>query len=721
MQAIVAEKALQAQALAAPFKHAKKGSHIEIAPCGMFPQGALMTWCSGHLFEIAEPHVMNPALKKWRLDTLPMIPESFKYQVIPSKASRFKAVKSVLTDPRVREIIAAGDPAREGELIVRLAVRMSGVNKPMKRLWVNSLTPKAVEHAFHNLLSIESTKPLYFEAMARSYADWLIGMNASRVYTLLIQSKGAERSVFSVGRVQTPTLALIVNREREIQEFVSKSFFEVVGSFHMDGKIYEGKYTMESGTRFDEKEDAEAIQQATNGKEASVEKVKNEQKHVQPPSFHSLSTLQALANKRFKYSPKKTLEITQSLYEKSYVTYPRTDSNHITKGEAEAFPEILQRLGTLAPYGELTANTSRSILSDKRYVNEKLVSDHYAIIPTEKMPNLDRLSSDEKKIYDIIARSLIAAHYGPAIFSHTSIETHVSDHKFMTKGKQLLSPGWRTVIFNQDKEEEDDENKLLPNVLEKERGIAQPVKVTEGKTTPPKRYTEGELITAMKNVGQSVEDKEMGKVLKAVSGLGEESTRSNIIERLKQLEYIEIVQHRVAPCQKAFILIDAVKDTLLASPELTGRWEQRLKEIGKGDAPPKNFIDQSKKLADKIVQDAIQQSSSWDLQGYTAKIHEDKQLGKCPKCGAGVVDKVRIYGCSAYKTANCNFTLTKKLLGKSISERNVRRLLEKGKTNLIKGFKGKKPFDAYLIWKDKAEGSIQFEFRKAAERKVVKK
>ncbi|MBS4178966.1 type IA DNA topoisomerase [Lederbergia citrea] len=712
MQAIVAEKALQAQALAAPFKHSKKGTHIEIAPCEMFPQGALMTWCSGHLFEIAEPHVMDASLKKWRLETLPMIPDSFKYKVIPSKASRFKAVKAVLTDPRVNEIIAAGDPAREGELIVRLVIRMSGVKKPMRRLWVNSLTPKAVEKAFQNLLRIESTQPLYFEAMARSYADWLIGMNASRVYTLLIQSKGVERSVYSVGRVQTPTLAMIVNREREIQEFVSKPFFEVVATFNMDGKIYEGKYTMENGTRFDKKEDAVAIQEATNGKEALIAEVKIERKHVQPPAFHSLSTLQALANKRFKFSPKKTLEVTQSLYEKSYVTYPRTDSNHVTKGEAEAFPDIMKRLATLEPYEELAGKTTRSILSDKRYVNEKLVSDHYAIIPTEKIPPLNRLSNDEQKIYDIIARSLIAAHYGPAIFSHTSIQTNVSEHKFMTKGKQLLTPGWRTVIFDDQKEED----ALLPDVKEKEQGVANPVKVTEGKTTPPKRFTEGELITAMKNVGQSVEDKEVGKVLKAVSGLGEESTRSNVIERLKQLDYIEIIQHRVAPCQKAFILIDAVKDTLLASPELTGRWEQRLKEIGQGEAPPKNFIDQSKKLAEKLVQDAIQQSASWDMTQYKAAVKADQQLGPCPICGAGVVDKGRIYGCSAYKTASCKFILTKKLLGKSLSETNVKKLLDKGKTNLIKGFKGKKTFDAYIVWQDKREGSIQFEFKRKRER-----
>ncbi|OLN21773.1 DNA topoisomerase III [Domibacillus antri] len=706
MQAIVAEKALQAQALAAPFRHVKKRTHIEIAPCETFRNGALLTWCSGHLFEIAPPHEMNPLLKKWQLETLPMIPESFKYKVIPSKASRFKAVKEILRNPDVTEIIAAGDPAREGELIVQLVVRMSGVKKPMKRLWVSSLTPKAVEQAFSNLLDIEQTKPLYHEAMARSYADWLIGMNASRVYTLLIQSKGVERSVYSVGRVQTPTLALVVKREREILQFVSKPFYEVIARFNMDGATYEGKYTMESGTHFEKKEEAMAIQEQCLGKTAVVQKVKTENKSVPPPALHSLSTLQALANKRFKFSPKKTLELTQSLYEKSFVTYPRTDSNHVTADEAAAFPDILMKLSALAPYKTLAAQTTRNIMSDKRYVNEKLVSDHYAIIPTEKVPSLQSLSGDEQKIYDIIARSLIAAHYDPAVFAHSSIQTNIESHVFMMNGKQLLFQGWRPVLFESEKEDV-----LLPSVIEGQQGAAEDVKVTKGQTMPPKRYTEGELITAMKNVGQSLDDKELVQVLKSVSGLGEESTRSNIIERLKQLQYMEVEQHRVAPTQKAFILMDAVENTLLASPELTGRWEQRLKEIGKGEAPANVFIDQSKRLAEKMVQDAINHSASWQFESYAKQRTEEKSLGFCPKCGGSVVDKGTFYGCGSYMINKCSFRLSKKMLGKTISAANVKKLLEGGKTNFIKGFKGKRSFDAYIVWKEKKEGTIQFEFQ----------
>lgn len=449
MQAIVAEKSSQAASLAAPFKHRKKGSYIEIHPCKTFPEGALLTWCAGHLFEIVEPHEMDQTLKEWKLDTLPMVPKDFKYKVIPDKAKRFKAVKEVLTNPKVKEIIAAGDPAREGELIVQLVVKMSGVKKPMKRLWAQSLTPKSIQKAFHNLLDIKVTQPLYFEAMARSYADWLIGMNASRVYTLLIQDKGVERTVYSCGRVQTPTLAMVVNREREIQNFVSHPFYELISSFLIEGQQYEGKYTSESGTRFDSKEYVKAIQKECQGKPATIEEVTIEEKNVHPPQFHSLSTLQVLTNKRFKFSPKKTLEVLQSLYEKSYVSYPRTDSQYVTEGEAEAFPEILKNLKALEPYQELIGGIERDITSDKRYVNTERVSDHYAVIPTETPPSLSELSEDEKKIYDIIVKSLIAAHYEAAVFSHTKIHTKVQDYLFVTKGKQLLKEGWRKVMFDE--------------------------------------------------------------------------------------------------------------------------------------------------------------------------------------------------------------------------------------------------------------------------------
>ncbi|MCI2255695.1 DNA topoisomerase 3 [Domibacillus sp. PGB-M46] len=709
MQAIIAEKASQAEALAAPFRHAKKGTHIEIAPCETFPDGALLAWCSGHLFEIVPPHEMDPKLKRWHLETLPMIPETFKYKIIPAKTSRFKAVKEIIRNPAVTEIISAGDPAREGELIVQLVVRMSGVNKPMRRLWVSSLTPRAVEQAFANLRPIEETMPLYHEAMARSYADWLIGMNASRAYTLLIQSKtkGAGRDVYAVGRVQTPTLALVVKREKEILAFVSKPFYEVVASFNMDGALYEGKWIKEKETRFYERENAEAIRDECMGKEAEAVEVKTENKPVPPPAFHSLSTLQALANKRFNFSPKKTLEVTQALYERSYVTYPRTDSNHVNPEEAAAFPAILRKLSQLEPYEQWAAGTTRSILSDKRYVDSKKVSDHYAIIPTEKVPALHSLSGDERKIYDLIARSLIAAHYNPALFAHSTIRTAVGPHIFVTNGKRLIEPGWRPVLFEKEKEDV-----LLPNVKEGQKGIAEDVKVVEGKTVPPKRYTEGELITAMKNVGYTVEDKELGNVLKSVSGLGEESTRSNIIERLKQLDYMKIEEHRVVPMAKAFVLIDAVENTLLASPELTGRWEQRLKEIGKGQAPANVFIEQSKRLAQKIVQDAIEHSAGWSFDAPSKPAARDHQpLGACPRCGSAVIDKGKFYGCSAYQSSKCGFILGKKMLGKSISAANVKKLLDKGKTNLIKGFKGKQPFDAYLVWKDKNEGTVQFEFK----------
>ncbi|WP_100399756.1 DNA topoisomerase 3 [Bacillus sp. FJAT-44742] len=721
MQAIVAEKGNQAQKLAAPFKHKKRGNHIEISPCDTFPQGAFLTWCSGHLFEMVGPDELNPQYKKWKLDTLPIIPETFKYKVIKEKAKRYQAVKEVLLNPKVKEIIAAGDPGREGELIVELVIQQSGVKKPVKRVWAQSLEKKAVKRAFENLIDIEETRPLYFEALARSHADWLVGMNMSRAYTLLIQQNGGSRSVYSAGRVQTPTLAMIVNREKEILSFESKPFYEVIGQFRFENKVFEGKYqTEDNESRLFQKELAEKIKEETSGKEARIEKVKKETKKEPPPQFFKLSTLQETANKIFKFSAKRTLDLAQSLYEKSLISYPRTNSEFISEEEARSFPQFLQQVKQLEPYRDIASNIQRDVMKDRRYVNAKKVTDHYAIIPTENVPSLHELSADERKIYDLIVKRVIAAHYYPAEFYHTLIVTRVETHLFYTKGKQMIKEGWRSTL--QKSQKKDERDVYLPVLQENETGLCARSEVKEGKTTPPKRYTEGELISSMANAGRKIEDQQLKAVLKETRGLGEEATRAGIIERLKALSYIRQEKHRIIPTEKAFILVEAVNGTVLASAELTARWEQRLSEIGQGKADAKAFIDNAKKLSDKLVKDAINHSSSWDISESIEALDNRENsvsLGQCPKCGAGVVDKTKLYGCSAYNKNGCDFIVSKRLLGKKISETNIKKLLSSGKTNLIKGFKGKSEFNAYLTWKEKSQGTITFQFEKQKRKQHV--
>ncbi|WP_059104854.1 type IA DNA topoisomerase [Shouchella shacheensis] len=722
MEAIVAEKASQAKAIAAPFPHKVQRDQIDIAPCSTFPSGAVIVWCAGHLVALKEPNELDSTYKRWSLNTLPILPDTFRHKLVPGKTKRFQAVKSVLKRKDVTSIIAAGDPGREGELIVQLVVQMCGVRKPMKRLWAQSLTKEAIKEAFARLLPIEKTRPLYEEALARSYADWLVGMNTSRAYTLLLQQKHGGREVFATGRVQTPTLALIVKREIVIEEFQVETFYQAVATFDIEGRTYEGVYTTEEGTRLS-KEAAEQVAKTVKAKEAEVTLVKEEDRRQLPPFFYTLSSLQAMANKRFKYGAKKTLELLQKLYEKKYITYPRTDSPFVTKAEAAQFPDILAKLASLEAYQAHVPTEPPTLVGNKRYVNPGKVSDHHAILPTKKVPSRQGLRGDEANIYDLVAKSLIAAHLEPAILIHKLVQTVSEGHRFDSKSKQLKSAGWRKVIYGEEKKVE----ASIPDLSKGMRGTVADVTIKEGSTEPPKRYTEGELITAMKNAGRGEEDSEIADVLKAVSGIGEESTRASIIERLKALRYIELEKHRVAPTAKARVLIGALGDSVLASPELTARWEMRLKEIGQGSASGAVFLQQSKKLAAKLVVDATEASASWKADasyvpsstttggGKSAPQKAKRPVGICPLCGGEVVHKGKLYGCSSYKENGCSFTLPAMILKKKLTEANAKKLLASGKTNTIRGFKGKSTFNARLVWKDETKKQLAFEFENKRE------
>ncbi|AMX83523.1 DNA topoisomerase III [Geobacillus subterraneus] len=717
MKIIIAEKPDQGATLASIFRTKKRQGYIEILPNDLFPDGAYMTWAIGHLFQLAPPERYRPEWKRWSLKALPIIPERFEYEVEKAKAKQFRIVKELLRKPEVTEIIHAGDAGREGELIVRNVIRLSGVHKPIKRLWLSSLTPKAIEEGFRRLLDERTTRPLYEEAYARACADWLVGMNASRAYSLLLKERGMN-DVFSVGRVQTPTLALIVRREREIEQFRPEPFWEVVASFVIGDKRYEGKWTDENGqTRLKDEAMAKQIAAFCRGKRAEVAAVRTERKTFQPPPLFNLSTLQATANKLYRFSPKKTLDVLQSLYQKGIVSYPRSDSMHVTRGEAETFPAILQKLSSFPAYASYFPVPHPSILHNKRYVNEKKVTDHYAIIPTEQVIDPEKLSSDERNVYDLVVRRLIAAHYQAAIIDYTTVATLVDGRaRFITKGRQVIEEGWRAVIRPHEEEKET----VLPLLRQGEAGKVADVQVKEGKTEPPKRYTEGQLITLMKTAGKFLDDEALEKVLAKTEGLGTEATRAAIITMLKERKYIEVKNNLVYATDKAKVLIEALGGTILASPEMTAKWEQRLSEIGEGTASSAAFMEQVKKLAQKVVTDAIAAAPSWNFSGLdTASIQRTKTkktvgepLGRCPLCGGTVIDKGTLYGCDQYAKTKCSFTISKRILGQSISAANVKKLLAQGKTNVIKGFKkGGKTFDAVLVW-DENDKKLSFQFPK---------
>ncbi|MFD0051924.1 DNA topoisomerase III [Actinomycetes bacterium NPDC127524] len=714
MKLIIAEKPDQGLTLSKQFKTKKHLGYIEILPNELFGEGAFVTWAVGHLCQLAAPEKYHSEWKKWSLETLPIIPERFQYEVTKSKAKQFNIVKSLIRKPEVKEIIHAGDAGREGELIVRNVVNLSGVNKPMKRLWISSLTPKSIYEGFSSLLLEEDTRSLYHEAYTRACADWIVGMNASRIYSILLKKQGMS-DVFSAGRVQTPTLALIVKREKEIDEFVSEPFWEVIAGFSMNGKKYEGKWQQNNESRIKSKELAEKIAAFCKGKTCGIAELNTERKEYQPPLLFNLSSLQATVNKMYKFSPKKTLDVVQSLYQKGIVSYPRSDSSYVTKGEAESFPDILNKLGSLPAYESLFPVPNASIINNKRFVNEKKVTDHYAIIPTEQVTNPEKLPEDERKIYDLIIRRLIAAHYDQAIFDYTTVKTMVDKRaEFISKGKQQIQEGWRKVIFALDKEDDDI---LLPLLSEGEEGTVSKIKVKEGKTQPPKRYTEGQLITLMKTAGKHLDNEELEKVLMKTEGLGTEATRAGIITMLKDRKYIDVKKNQVFATDKGKVLITAIGDKILASPEMTAKWEQRLHEIGEGKASPTVFMEAVKKLSSKIISDAVDLSKSWDFNGLDTDSIQRKtakrsggSIGKCRLCGGNVVDKGEFYGCSNYSKTKCSFTLSKKILSIKITKANLKKLLDTGETELISGFKkGEKAFDAFLFW-DEGAKKISFKF-----------
>jgi len=717
MKVIIAEKPDQGMTLASPFQSKKHQGYIEIYPNELFPKGAYVTWAVGHLFQLAPPESYRLDLKKWVIDTLPIIPERFDYEIDKTKAKQYKTIVDLLRKREVTEIIHAGDAGREGELIIRNIIRMSGTKKPMKRLWISSLTPKAIYEGFRNLLEEQETRNLYYEAFSRACADWLVGMNASRVYSILMKEKGMN-DLFSAGRVQTPTLALIVKREKEIESFQPEPFWEVVATFHIEGKIYEGKWVKDKETRLKDEQLAKKIAEFCHNKNAEIKEIIKERKEFQPPLLFNLSSLQATANKIYQFSPKKTLDVLQGLYQKGIVSYPRSDSNYVTRGEAETFPEILQKISEIQEYEQLFPLPNTSIIHNKRYVNEKKVTDHYAIIPTEQVIDPKVLTADERKIYDLIIRRLIAAHYEQAIYDYTTIVTLVDNRaEFISKGKQQIQEGWRKVIYQH---EQDEEVKTLPEVKEGEKGRVTSTKVREGKTQPPKRYSEGELITLMKTAGKFLDNEELEKVLMKTEGLGTEATRAGIITMLKERKYITVKKNQVYAADKGRLLIEAIGDNILASPEMTAKWEQRLTEIGEGKASPTQFMEQVKKLSAKIVQDALEKSNHWDFSGMNidsikqtkTKRTIGKTIGKCKLCSGTVIDKGDFYGCTNYKTDHCAFTISKTILGKKITQTNVKKFLENGKTSLIKGFrKGDKTFDAYLVW-DETKRRVSFAFEK---------
>ncbi|MGD6818235.1 DNA topoisomerase 3 [Metabacillus sp. 113a] len=701
MIVILAEKPDQGKLLASPFPSVKREGYIEIQPCSQFPHGAKVTWAIGHLVELKNPDEYDPSWKKWSLASLPIIPERFEYKVTKDKAKQFRVVKSLLKE--ASQIIIGTDAAREGENIARLLIMMAGASrKPTKRLWLSSYTDHAVRKGFAALKEGKESEPLFYEAQARQIGDWLVGINASRLYTLLLQQKGI-RENFSVGRVQTPVLKLIYDRQKEIEQFKPEPFFELEGEFTVKNGKYNGKIQKKFKTEEEMRRAVSPeITSETNQYDAKVKDRKVQEKRLKPPQLHSLSTLQSNLNRRTKMSPTTVLKTVQKLYEKGYVSYPRTDSQYITEEEFTYLKSNIKGYQTTFSIDF----TPKSLYPSKRFVDAGKVKDHYAIVPTEKLVTPAKFASfspQEKTVYEEIVKTALKMFMEDHVYDETVITTSIGKNDFLSKGRTVKVTGWKALEGKGEKKEGE---QPLPEVTAGEAARAV-LNVKEGMTQPPKPYTLGQLITLMKTAGKYIEDKEMKDALNAAEGLGTEATRAGIIDTLLLREFIEVNKNSVSVTQKGSILCEAVDGTLLSKPEMTAKWETFLKGIGTGEKSKDVFIENAGKLCFALMEQAKTDVGRVNTEGLAAAVQHEGAICLCPVCKEGnILDRKSYYGCSGYMKG-CKQSFQKKILNKTISPAQIKLLCEKGKTRKIKGFKGKKTFDAYLVLKN---GKIEFSF-----------
>ncbi|WP_226584111.1 type IA DNA topoisomerase [Halobacillus litoralis] len=706
---ILAEKPSQAKAYAEAFTiQEKTKTHILLKPDDTFPNGATITWGVGHLVELKEPHDYKPEWKRWKLDQLPIVPERFLEKVSKGKWEQFQAVKRLFQQADV--IVNAADVDREGSNIFYSILRLTGVKgKPVRRLWINSLEKDEVRKGFKHLQDNEKDLRLFDEAKARQISDWLVGINASRLFTLLLQKKGFS-SHLSIGRVQSPTVYLIYQRHKEIENFVSEPFYQIEGLFQSEQGTYKGlaKIKEKDKSKVQTLMDQYGLKE-NEAHKGVVQKVDKKTRYQKSPKLHSLSTLQSVANRRWKYTPSQVLKTMQKLYEKRLVTYPRTDCNFITDNE---FAYLVKNLNAYQEAMNVSF-TPISLKPNKRYVDSRKVQEHYAIIPTKSVPSqkkLSGLSRDEQNIYREVLATTLAMFHTDYIYEETTIFTHVQDLPFKSTGKREVSRGWKE-LFPKPSKAGGEKEPLLPDVQKGEE-VGAKLHIKESMTQPPKPYTEGQLINMMKTCGKLMDDEEDVEILKEVEGLGTEATRSSIIETIKAQKYIEVKKNNVSVTDKGIMLCEAIEGTLLSSPSLTAKWEAYLKKIGNGEGSKQVFLKQTGQFIEKLIQETPGSIEQVHVKSTGEKKKWNEPIAKCPACAAGeIIDRYKFYACSAYKDG-CSVTFPKRLAGKTLTQNMIKTLCEKKRTKVLKGFKGKKTFSTALTLDE--DYKIKFDFKKKA-------
>ena len=686
----------------------------------------VITFAVGHLVQLVDPEVYDEKLKKWRMADLPIVPEEFKLAPRDAKAKKqLKAIHKLMKRDDVDRIINACDAGREGELIFAYIYETADIEKPVQRLWVSSMTKQAIREGFEKLRPGEELQPLEAAARSRSEADWLIGMNATRAAT--IRGRAWVGGVVSLGRVQTPTLAMMVKREREIQAFTPEPYRLVRARFD---PRYEGMWFEGDETRiFGDLSRAEQIAEKVTGKDGTVEKTEQKEQSERPPLLYDLTSLQRDANRRFGFSARRTLQAAQSLYEdKKAITYPRTSSRYLS---GDMVPFLKPTAETLVPIGDYAAAARYVLGLDRlplqRVVNDARVDDHHAIIPTDVEHPVDRFSPDERRIFDLVARRFLAVFHPAARYQRTEVVTFVEDERFRTRGKITLEPGWRGVYgleSDLDKqaraaqdEETADESAELPELEQGQAVKCVEAEFEDKQTKPPPRYTEATLLSAMETAGKRIDDEELREAMKD-SGLGTPATRAETIEVLIRREYIERAGKELQPTPKGLQVITMLEEHPLTSPELTGDWEKRLSDIEHGSGDRDEFI---KGIVDLTTQ-TVEQIAALDKE----KLRPERvELGPCPRCGAEtgeiIKENSRAYGCTSWKSREepgCGYVIWKRVAGRTITPEIARQLIENGRTTeVLSGFRSKagKPFRARLVLNE--DGKVEFDFPARAQTK----
>jgi DNA topoisomerase-3 len=685
----------------------------------------VITWAVGHLVELQEPEDYDEKWKKWRMADLPIVPDDFKLRPRDARAKKqLNVILAQLKRDDVVRVVNACDAGREGELIFAYIyeVYRNGkgfTERPVDRLWISSMTKQAIRDGFEKLRPAAQLAPLEAAARSRSEADWLVGMNATRAAT--IRGRAWVGGVVSLGRVQTPTLALIVKREREIQAFVPEPYWLVSAAFD---PRYQGMWVEGDETRIKTGDRADEIVAKVSGKDGVVESVERKEQSERAPLLYDLTSLQRDANGRFGFSAQRTLRAAQSLYEdKKALTYPRTNSRYLS---GDMVPELKGVAASLESVREYQQGARYVLglaqLPLARVVNDAKVEDHHAIIPTNIEHDTQRFSEDERRIFDLVAKRFLAVFHPPARYARTTVITLVEEERFRTRGKITLEPGWRGVYgleADADKapsEDGENEGAELPD-LEKGQAVKCVSAEVEAKETrPPPRYNEATLLSAMETAGKLIDDDELRDAMKE-HGLGTPATRAETIETLIRREYIERAGRDLQPTPKGLQVITMLEEHPLTSPELTGSWEKKLGDIEHGKGDRKAFMAEIASFA----QDTVERIAALDKEQLRP---ERVELGPCPRCGAEtgeiIRENSRAYGCTSWKSreeTGCGFVIWKRVAGRTLTPEVARQLIEEGKTReVLAGFRsrGGKPFRARLVLND--EGKVEFDFPPRAEK-----